>query len=128
MGATFLAAFAALALTLATIGVYGVASYVAALRTREIGIRIALGADGARIRALVLRQGVVQIGGGIVAGLVLAAGCSGFAAAFLRGVTPRDPLTYAVVTAILGTIALGATWLPARRAAATDPIKALRQD
>ena len=128
MGATLFALFGALALTLATIGVYGVASYIAALRTREIGIRIALGADRTRIRALVLRQGALPVAGGIAGGLVLAAACSRFAAAFLRGVPPRDPVTYFAVASVLATIALAATWLPARRAAAVDPIRALRQE
>lgn len=128
MGAALFGVAAALALTLAAIGIYGVASYVAQLRTREIGIRIALGADRARIRALVLRQGSVPIGVGIAAGLIIAAAGSRVAAAFLRGVPPRDPLTYAAVAALLGAVALVATWLPARRAAATHPIHALRGD
>jgi ABC-type antimicrobial peptide transport system permease subunit len=126
MGATFFAAFAILALTLATIGIYGVASYVAALRTREIGIRIALGADRARIRTLVLRQGAVPIAVGVAAGIALAALGSRFAAAFLRDVSPRDPITYAAVALLLSVIGLAATWVPARRAAATDPVQALR--
>ena len=86
MGATLFGVFAALALTLAAIGIYGVASYVAQLRTREIGIRIALGADRARIRGLVVRQGAIPVAAGIGAGLVLAAAGSRLAAAFLRGV------------------------------------------
>jgi predicted permease len=128
MGATFFAAFAVLALTLAIIGVYGVASYVAALRTREIGIRIALGADGRRIRSLILREGAVPVAAGIVAGLGLAAATGRFAAAFLRGVTPRDPLTYTAAACVLAGVALAATWLPARRAAAVDPVRALRTE
>jgi predicted permease len=128
MGATLFGVFAALALTLAAIGIHGVASYVAQLRTREIGIRIALGADRARIRGLVLRQGAIPIAAGIAAGLALAAAGSRVAAGFLRGVSARDPLTYLSVAVLLGVIALGATWLPARRAAALDPIRALRQD
>ena len=128
MGATLFGVFALLALTLASIGIYGVASYVAQLRTREIGIRIALGADRARIRSLVLRQGAIPIGTGIVAGLVLAIVGSRLAGSFLRGVSARDPLTYALVATTLGTIAFVATWIPARRAADVDPIRALRQD
>jgi putative ABC transport system permease protein len=128
MGVTLFAVFSALALTLAAIGIYGVASYVAALRTRELGIRIALGADRARIRALVLRQGFVPIAAGVGAGLLIAAIGSRFAAAFLRGVPPRDPLTFAAVAAVLAAIALVATWIPARRAAKLDPIKALRAE
>jgi ABC-type antimicrobial peptide transport system permease subunit len=128
MGATLFGVFALLALTLAAIGIYGVVSYVAQLRTREIGIRIALGADRARIRALVLRQGAIPIAAGIVLGLLLAMAGSRLAASFLRGVSARDPLTYVSVAALLGAIAFLATWLPARRAAELDPIRALRQD
>ena len=128
MGAAFFGAFALVALTLAAIGIYGVASYVAALRTREIGIRIALGADRTRIRALVLRQGALPIAAGIAAGLGLALPASRFAATFLRGVTPHDPATYGGVTALLALIAMIATWVPARRAASVDPVRALRQE
>jgi putative ABC transport system permease protein len=126
MGASFFSAFALLALTLATIGIYGVASYVAVLRTREIGIRIALGADRSRIRSLILLQGSLPIVAGIAAGLTASAFASRLAAGFLRGVSPRDPLTYAAVTAVLVGVAVGATWIPARRAAGVDPIQALR--
>jgi predicted permease len=128
MGAVLFAIFAALAVTLAAIGIYSVTAYVAALRRRELGIRIALGADRARIRALVLRQGSLPIAAGIAAGLVIAAIASRLATAFLRGVPPRDPLTYTAVAALLATIALVATWIPARRAAQVDPILALRHD
>jgi putative ABC transport system permease protein len=128
MGVVLFGAFSALALILAAIGIYGVASYVAALRTRELGIRIALGADRARIRALVLRQGSIPVAAGVAAGLAIAAAGSQVAASFLRGVPPRDPITYAVVTTVLATIALAATWIPARRAARLDPMRALRQD
>ncbi len=128
MGATFFAAFAGLALMLASIGIYGVASYVAALRTREIGIRIALGADAARIRSLVLREGTGPVAAGIAGGLALALATSRAAEGFLRGVTPHDPVTYAAGAGAIALIALAATWLPARRAAALDPIRALRQD
>jgi ABC-type antimicrobial peptide transport system permease subunit len=128
LGATLFAAFSVLALTLAAIGSYGVASYVAALRTREIGIRIALGADRARIRALVLRQGSAPIAAGLAGGLILAAVAAQLATAFLRGVSTHDPFTYSVVAALLAAIALAATWIPATRAAHVDPIRALRQE
>jgi predicted permease len=128
MGASFFGAFALLALALASIGIYGVASYVAALRTRELGIRIALGADRTRIRGLILRQGSIPIAVGISAGLIAAAFASRLATAFLRGVSPRDPLTYTAVTIVLVGVALAATWLPARRAARLDPVQALRAE
>jgi len=115
-------------LTLASIGIYGVSSYVAALRTREMGIRIALGADRARIQALVVRQGAMPVAIGIAAGVVFAAIASRLALAFLRGVSPRDPLTYIVAVAVLGAIALAATWVPARRASRLDPVQALRTE
>lgn len=128
MGVTLFSVFSALAVTLAVIGIYGVATCVAALRTRELGIRIALGADPARIRALVLRQGCVPVAAGVAAGLAIAATGSELAAAFLRGVPPRDPMTYAVVTILLAAVALFATWIPARRAAQLDPVRALRTE
>jgi putative ABC transport system permease protein len=128
MGATLFAAVSVLALTLAAIGIYGVASYVAALRTREIGIRIAVGADRARIRALVLRRGSTPIAAGLAAGLILAAIAARLATAFLRGVSAHDPFTYSAVAALLATVALAATWIPATRAAHVDPIRALRQE
>jgi putative ABC transport system permease protein len=126
MGAAVFGAFALLALTLASIGTYGVASYVTALRTREIGIRIALGADRHRIRVLVLRQGAAPVALGVAAGLGLALAAGRLAAAFLRGVSPHDPATYAGVALLLVGIGTLATWLPARRAARLDPIQALR--
>jgi putative ABC transport system permease protein len=128
MGATLFGAFASLALVLSTLGIYAVASYVARLRTREIGIRIALGADRARIRQLVLRQGAVPVVAGIAAGLAASAIAGRFATAFLRGVSARDPITYATVAALLAAVAFVATWVPARRAAAVDPIRALRHE
>jgi ABC-type antimicrobial peptide transport system permease subunit len=76
----------------------------------------------------VLRDGALPVAAGVVAGLMASAAAGQFAAAFLRGVTPRDPITYAGVTLLLGLVAAAATWIPARRAAAVDPIRALRQE
>jgi putative ABC transport system permease protein len=128
MGATLFGAFAILALALSALGIYAVADYTARLRTREIGIRIALGADRARIRSLVLSQGSISVAAGIAAGLIAAVLASRLATAFLRGVSTRDPLTYAAVAAILACLALLATWIPARRAARVDPVQALRAE
>jgi predicted permease len=128
MGTTLFALFGTLAITLAAIGIYGVASYVTTLRTRELGIRIALGADRRRIRALVLRQGSMPVALGLVSGLIVAAIASSAATAFLRGVPARDPLTYTTVALLLAAVALVATWIPARRAARLHPINALRQE
>jgi predicted permease len=128
MGSTLFAAFSLVALLLATIGIYGVASYVAALRTREIGIRLALGADRAGIRSLMLRQGATPIAAGMASGLVLSFFGSRLAASFVRGITPHDPATYLTVILVLGIVALASTWLPARRAAGQAPLSALRRE
>ena len=93
-----------------------------------MGIRIALGADRSRIQALVLRQGAKPVSIGIASGVLFAAIASRLASAFLRGVSPRDPLTYALVVVVLGGIALAATWIPARRASRIAPVDALRTE
>ena len=128
MGAMLFACFSTLALLLATVGIYGVASYVAALRTREIGIRVALGATTHQIRRLVVAQGLRPVLLGTIAGLALALWTAPFASSFLVGLSARDPLTFLAVTLLVGAVALAATWLPARRAAAIPPTDALRVD
>ena len=128
MGVTLFTLFSALALALATIGIYGVASYVAALRTREIGVRMALGASQSAVRRLVLLQGVWPVGAGILTGIALALYASRAASAFLMDVSPMDPLTFAGVTALLVIVALTATYLPARRASRLEPVMALRDE
>ena len=128
MGVTLFGFFSLIALSLATVGIYGVASYVAALRTREIGIRMALGARRQDIGRLVLVQGAVPVAAGIAAGLVLALWASRLASSFMFDVKPWDPLTFTVATAALGALALLASYIPARRAARLDPVSALRQE
>jgi predicted permease len=126
MGATLLGLFSLLASSLASVGLYGVASYVAQSRTRELGIRIALGANARDVRALVLRHGVAPAAAGIAAGVGLALWAAQSVRAFLYDVSPSDPVTFAGVAAGLLLIAWFATWLPARRAARIDPVTALR--
>jgi len=128
MGVALFTLFSALALTLATVGIYGVATYVASLRTREIGIRIALGATTRAVRRLVLVQGARPIVIAILAGLAMATYASRLAEAFLLNVSPLDPLTFATVPLTIGAIALVASYLPARRASRIEPVQALRDE
>jgi predicted permease len=126
VGAVFAGAMGLLGLMLAVVGVYGVVSYVASQRTREIGIRMALGASQKNILSLVLRQGTVMVVGGIVVGLLAAVALTPVMANMLLEVSATDPLTYAGVTLLLAAIALWACYLPARRAMRVDPMLALR--
>ncbi len=127
-GMTLAGAFALLALVLAAIGIYGVLSYSVTRRTREIGVRVALGATRNQVARLVLREGMIMTAIGIGIGLAAAAGLSRFLRSVLYEVTPGDPFTYAAVAGLLLTVALAATWLPARRATAVDPLIALRSE
>lgn len=117
-----------LALLLALTGVYAVVSFSVSQRVREIGIRTALGAQRADVVALVLRSGAAPVIAGIVAGIALAVAVSAVMASVVPGVNPRDPLTLIAVSVLLLAAALGAIWLPARRAAALDPLASLRYD
>ena len=122
------AAFALAALALALVGVYGVTDQAVTQRTHELGVRIALGADGRRIHALViggsLRLSVI----GIVIGVVVALALSRLIAGQLVGVSPFDPRAYAAVVAILALTGIAAAYLPARKATRTDPMIALRAE
>jgi putative ABC transport system permease protein len=120
--------FAALALVLAAIGVYGVMSYAVARRTQEVGIRIALGARRHQVLAMVLREGMLTTGAALAIGLAAAALASRLLASQLFGVGTMDPLTFTVVPVLLGGVALAACFLPARRASRVDPIVALRSE
>jgi putative ABC transport system permease protein len=117
-----------LGLLLAVIGVYGVVSYGASLRIREMGIRIALGAEPRNVRALVLRQGTALVIAGIACGLVVAAGVTSGLSKFFVLVGALDVPTFAGVTVALAVIALVACYLPARRAMRADPMVALRHE
>jgi len=122
------AAFAVLATLLAAVGLYGVLAYSVAQRTREIGVRMALGADAGRVRAMVLRQmsGMMLVGGGI--GLAGALGLGRAARSLLYGLEGHDPVVFALAAALLTLVALGAAYVPARRASRVDPVRALRYE
>ncbi len=123
-----LACFAGLALGLAAIGIYGVMSYLVSQGTRELGIRLALGAAPSRLLLLVVRQGMTVALAGLVVGLAGAFVLTRFMNALLFGVRATDPVTFIVVPAVLGVVALLATVIPARRAARVDPLISLRSE
>jgi predicted permease len=123
-----LGGFGVLALLLAAIGIYGVVSYSVAQRTREIGLRRALGAKESDVLKLVLGEGFFVISIGLALGLLVAFGATRLIAGFLYGVAPTDPLTFVGVPVLLGLIALGACYIPARRATKVDPLVALRYE
>ena len=121
-----IAAFSGVALFLAIAGIYGVISYNVAHRTREIGIRMAMGAQGGQVRTQVLRQGMVMVGVGVLAGLALSIAGAGLVGGILVDVNARDPIVYSTVTLLLIGVAALANYLPARRAASLNPSNALR--
>ncbi|MEX2262211.1 MAG: ABC transporter permease [Bryobacteraceae bacterium] len=123
-----LAAFAFVALLLASLGIYGVVSYAVGRRTNEIGIRIALGAESGQVRGMVVRQGLLPVGAGLVLGLAGSFASAGVIRTLLYGVGALDPVTYAAVPLLLLIVALAACLLPARRATRIDPVTALRYE
>jgi len=123
---TLLGIFGVVALLLASVGVYGVTAQAARRRTREIGIRMALGAAGADVLRMMLRHGLVVIGLGLAAGLGAALLATRALTSLLYGVEPTDPATLVSVVALLGGIAVVACYLPARRATTVDPVSSLR--
>jgi putative ABC transport system permease protein len=123
-----LGAASGIALVLGLVGIYGVVSYVVSQRTREIGVRIALGATAPAVRGMVVRHGLFLSGVGVLIGLVAAGALSSILAKLLYGVSALDPLTYGSVAVALVTVSVAASWIPAMRAAGVDPARALRSE
>jgi ABC-type antimicrobial peptide transport system permease subunit len=123
-----LAIAASMALALGVVGLYGVISYVLSQRHREVGIRLALGAQPAELKRMFVRHGLALAGVGIALGLVVAAALTRFMSPLLYGVGTLDPMTYLAVPFVLAAAAALASYLPARRAARVDPLVALRYE
>ncbi len=127
-GAALFSIFGGLALVLATVGVYGVKAYSVARRTREIGIRMALGAQRETVQWMILREGTVMLASGVLLGVLLAAGTGKLISGLLYNVSALDPLAFTIAPMVLAAAALLATWLPARRATRISPMAALRTE
>ena len=125
--AVLVAGFAGGALLLASIGIYGLLAYMVGQRSREIGLRMALGAQPDDILKLFLRKGVALAGVGIVAGVVVSASTASMMASLLYGVRPHDPAVFLIVPLLLFAVAVLASYLPARRATKVDPMIVLRE-
>jgi ABC-type antimicrobial peptide transport system permease subunit len=125
---TLMTAAAAITLLLSAIGLYGVMAYMVALRKREFGVRLALGADPKRIASWVARRGLRLTASGILLGFVFYALAAPFLRTLLYGVTATDPITLVCATLLLAGTACLASWIPARRAALFDPVESLRAE
>jgi ABC-type antimicrobial peptide transport system permease subunit len=128
LAATLFGTFGFIGLVLAAVGLYGVMSYTVSRRTREIGIRMAMGAQPGRVERLILRQGLVLTLVSIALGWPAAWMLSKLASSFLYGIQPHDAVTFALVPPLLAAIALAACWIPAHRVASIDPMQALRTE
>jgi ABC-type antimicrobial peptide transport system permease subunit len=122
------AAFAALGLLIAAAGIYSVLSFHAARRTQELGVRMALGAPRRHVLGLMMWMGGKLVAGGLIVGITVSLLATRALRSQLFGVTPADPLSYAIVAALLAAVALIAAYIPARRASTIDPVVALRQE
>lgn len=127
-GAAMFSIFGGLALVLAVIGLYGIKAYSVARRTREIGIRMALGAQRAAVLRMIMREGSIMLACGVALGLLLAVGVGKILSGILYGVGALDPIAFATAPVVLAAAALLATWVPARRATRVDPVVALRTE
>ena len=127
-GAVLLGSFAALGLLLSVVGIYGVLSYSVGQRTRELGIRLALGAERSTVVSLVMRRAMGLASLGVVAGLAAAWGASRFLRGLVFGISPTDPLTFAVIALLVTLTCAVASYIPARRASRLDPVRALRNE
>jgi putative ABC transport system permease protein len=128
MAALLLSGFGALALLLAALGIYGVLAYSVSRRTREIGVRMALGAKIADVLTLVMRQGLLLVAFGMALGLAGALALTRLLRGFLYEISALDPLTFVCVVFLLAVVSVLACWLPARRATRVDPMVALRHE
>jgi ABC-type antimicrobial peptide transport system permease subunit len=127
-GAEVAAAMGGIGLILAIVGIYGIVSFSAAQRTREIGIRMALGGSAGDVIRLILRQGIRMVVIGLGVGVIATLGITRVMTRLLVGISPSDPLTYVTVALLLSSVALLACWIPARRATRVDPGVALRYE
>jgi putative ABC transport system permease protein len=123
-----LGVFAALALVLAAVGIYGVVSYTVTERTHEIGVRLALGAQPRDVLTMLVGQGMTLAASGAIIGIAAALGITRVMASLLFGVSPTDPATFAIITAALMLVAFVACYAPARRATVVNPVTALRSE
>jgi macrolide transport system ATP-binding/permease protein len=127
-GAAVMSVFGGIALLLTSLGIYAVMSHAVGQRTREIGIRIAIGAPASGVLGLILKRGVIVAAAGVLGGLAVALAVTRYIGSFLFGVQPTDPVTFAAIAALLTAITLLACYLPARRATKVDPLIALRSE
>ena len=127
LNATLLSSFSVLAVIIAAVGIAGVLAFSVSARTNEIGIRMSLGADSGQVQRMVLMEGGVLLGLGLITGVLGALLATRLMRGFLFGVTPHDPVTLVGVALTMAAVGIGACWLPARRAAGIDPAVAIRR-